>query len=304
MIDNQEKPVWLVLVLVILGSAVGLLMGSGIGVGIAALIYKGDVDIMTSMMDPANDDMRVPLLVVQGVTSLIGFLIVPYFIWRSLRKKSFAYFQSNPLHVESLIWVIGIVFSFGVADTVIIEWNQQVHFPDFLKSFEDWARSKEDQLAALTKMLTNFNSFGQFAIAFVVVAVLAGVCEEFLFRGVIQTEFYRGTKNIHVAIWVSAILFSAIHSQFFGFVPRVLLGALFGYLYYWSGNLIVPMFAHFVNNSISIIMIYLYRLKIVDTNIDSPEAAPWPVVIVFGCLAGLLLFYFKKKFYYSNPTIT
>jgi uncharacterized protein len=303
MIDNQEKPVWLVLLLVIIGSAAGMLMGSAIGMGIASLIYAGEGDILTSMMNPADEAMRVPLLVVQGITSLGGFLIAPHFIWRALRKKDFSYFQSSPLQIGSLLLVIVIVISFAITDSAIIEWNQNIQFPDFLKSFEEWARSKEDQLAELTKMLTNFNSFSEFALAFVVVAVLAGICEEFLFRGVIQTEFYKGTKNIHIAIWVSAILFSAIHAQFFGFVPRVLLGALFGYLYYWSGNLIVPMFAHFVNNGFSIIMIYLYQLKIVETNLETSESAPWPAITAFAFLTGLLLYYFRKKFYSPNSSI-
>jgi uncharacterized protein len=303
MVDNLEKPVWLVLLLVIIGSFAGMLMGSAIGMGVASLLYVGDGDILTSVTNPADEGMRVPLLVIQGMTSLGGFLIAPYFIWNALRKKDFTYFKNSPLQVGSLLLVIIIVISFAITDSAIIEWNQNIHFPDFLKSFEEWARAKEDQLAELTKMLTNFSSFGEFALAFVVVAILAGICEEFLFRGIIQTEFYKGTKNIHIAIWISAILFSAIHAQFFGFVPRVLLGALFGYLYYWSGNLMVPMFAHFVNNGFSVIMIYLYQLKIVKTNLETPESAPWPAIIAFACLTGLLLYYFRKKFYSPNTSI-
>ncbi len=299
----QEKPVWLVLLLIVVGSLAGMLMGSGIGVGIASLIYSGEGDVMTSMMNPTDEGMRVPLLVVQGMTSLMGFLIVPYFIWNALRKKDFTYFQGSPLQVGSLLLAVVIVISFAIADSAIIEWNQTIHFPDFLKSFEEWARAKEDLLAELTKMLTQFSSVGEFLIAFVVIAVLAGICEEFLFRGIVQTELFRGTKNIHVSIWIAAILFSAIHGQFFGFVPRVLLGALFGYLYYWSGNLIVPMFAHFVNNGFSILLIYLYQLKLIDTDIDSPEAAPWPAIITFGIVTGLLLFYFKKKFHSPNSSL-
>ncbi len=301
--ESSEKPAWLVLLLVAAGAIAGMLMGYAVGAGLASLIYTGEEDMLSAMSNPSDENLRVPLLVVQGMTSLGGFLIAPYFIWNALRKKGLTYFQSSPLQLGSLLLAIVIVISFAITDSAIIEWNENIHFPDFLKGFEAWARAKEDHLAELMKMLTNFNSFAEFAVAFVVVAILAGICEEFLFRGIIQTEFYRGTKNIHVSIWVAAILFSAIHGQFFGFVPRVLLGALFGYLYYWSGNLIVPMFAHFVNNGFSILMIYLYQLKIVDTNIDTPEAAPWPAIIAFACLTGVLLFYFKKKFHSPNSSI-
>ena len=95
-----------------------------------------------------------------------------------------------------------------------------------------------------------------------------------------QNEFFRGNGNIHFAIWLSAIIFSAIHFQFYGFIPRLLLGALFGYLYYWSGNLLIPMFAHFVNNAFGVIMIYLHRHEITDLNVEDNTAAPLQYVIL------------------------
>ncbi len=149
----------------------------------------------------------------------------------------------------------------------------------------------------MTRVLTHFHSVGEFVLGFVVIAVVAGFCEELLFRGIIQTELYRGTKNIHVAVWAAAFLFSAIHFQFFGFVPRLLLGALFGYLYYWSGNIFVPMFAHLVNNGFSVIMVYLNQQGIVDIDVESTDAvAPWPAIVVFALLACVLTFYFKRFF--------
>jgi membrane protease YdiL (CAAX protease family) len=255
------------------------------------------------MTNPTDDRLRVPLLVVQGITTLCGFLIAPYFMWTTIRKKDIASFNTSNLKPIALLLVFCIVIAFAVADSAIIEWNENIQFPDFLSSFEKWARAKEDQLAELTKMLTQFQSFSEFALAFLVVAIFAGICEEFLFRGIIQTELLKGTKNIHAAIWISAFFFSAIHVQFFGFVPRMLLGALFGYLYYWSGNLWVPMFAHFVNNGFAVCMIYLYQKKIVDTNLESPEAAPWPAVIAAAGIVVAALWYFKTKFQ-SNPSLT
>jgi len=299
---NQEKPVWLVLLLVGVGALAGLLMGGAIGAGFANLLYTGEGDFMDGMLNYSDDNLRVPFLVMQGMTSLGGFLIAPYFIWKALTKNSLSYFNLQPLQPLSLLVAVGLVVSFAVADSAIIEWNQNLTLPDFLKGIEEWARNKENELADLTKMITNFQSFGEFALAFIVVGVLAGVCEEFLFRGIVQRELWRGSGNIHVAIWMSAIIFSAIHVQFFGFVPRVFLGALFGYLYYWSGNLIVPIVAHLFNNGFSLVMIYLFQQKIINTDIEKPEAAPLPAVVMCGLLSITLLFYFKKKFSTSTPT--
>lgn len=300
--ETIEKPVWFVLLLVIVGGFAGLLMGQAIGIGLASLIYSGD--ILSAMLNPVDENLRVPLLIMQATTSLGGFLIAPYFIWNAMRKKGLAYFNLKALNIAFILLIFGIVFSFVVVDSIIIEWNQNIHFPDFLKSFEEWARAKEDQLADLTKMLTNFRSTTEFAIAFLVVAIFAGVCEEFFFRGIIQTELFKGTNNIHVAIWASAFLFSAIHAQFFGFVPRMLLGGLFGYLYFWSGNLLVPMVAHIFNNGFSLVMIYLYQLKVIQTDFDSPEAAPMSLIIPSLAIAIALLYFFKKRFSPSNTSIS
>jgi hypothetical protein len=299
--DTNEKPVWLVLLLVITSAGAGILIGTALGAGLASLFYQGD--ILQAMTNPDGDAIRIPMLIIQGMTTLCGFLLTPYLVWKTLRKNEFNYFNAKGIEPIIPVLVFFIVIFFIVADSAIIEWNQNIHFPDFLKSFEEWARAKEDQLAELTKLLTAFKTPGEFILAFIVVAVFAGICEEFLFRGIIQTELFKGTKNIHLAIWVSAFLFSAIHAQFFGFVPRMLLGALFGYLYYWSGNLIVPMMAHFINNGFAISMIYFYQLKIVSTDIDSTESAPWPAVIATAFLTGLLLYYFKKKSQTTNPSI-
>jgi membrane protease YdiL (CAAX protease family) len=88
--------------------------------------------------------------------------------------------------------------------------------------------------------------------------------------------------------------------QFFGFVPRMLLGALFGYLYYWSGNLIVPMTAHFINNGLSVIGIYLYQQGKITTDIEDTSAAPWPIIFICAAITVILLIQFKRFFSQHN----
>jgi membrane protease YdiL (CAAX protease family) len=251
--------------------------------------------MMAAATSQYTPEMKVPMLVMLGISSLFGFFLVPFFTYKALTQKGIKSFSNQKLKLGLLLLCLFIMVSFIVADSAIIEWNKNIVFPDFLKSFETWARSHEEQAESLTKMFTQFTSFGDFAIAMIVVAVGAGVCEEFLFRGIIQNELIRGTKNIHLSIWVSAFLFSAIHIQFFGFVPRMLLGGLFGYLYHWSGNLLVPMFAHFVNNGFAVLMMYLHQLKIVNMDLEKEEAAPWYAVLAFTVIALALLYLFKRK---------
>ena len=129
----------------------------------------------------------------------------------------------------------------------------------------------EDLLKEVTEYITQFDSTGQFLLGIIVIAVLPAVGEELLFRGCIQNQLFNITRNTHLAIWITAFFFSAIHVQFLGFVPRMLLGALFGYLYFWSGNLLVPMLAHFFNNGLQIFLLYAYQREGFTYNIDELE---------------------------------
>ena len=94
------------------------------------------------------------------------------------------------------------------------------------------------------------------------VGALTGIGEELTFRGIIQSLVTEKSNNHHIAIWVTAILFSAIHLQFFGFFPRMLLGAFFGYLLVWSGSIWLPIYAHFLNNSMAVVAAYMLNINL------------------------------------------
>jgi membrane protease YdiL (CAAX protease family) len=125
-----------------------------------------------------------------------------------------------------------------------------------------------------------------------VVAVLAGVSEELLFRGVLQNIILKTTKNPHLAIWFTAFTFSFIHFQFYGFVPRMLLGALFGYLYFWTKSLWIPMFAHIVNNGFTLIMAYMNDMKMVKVDIEDTKSVPLSMALGSLVMTILLLRWF------------
>ena len=111
---------------------------------------------------------------------------------------------------------------------------------------------KEEQMEALINLLINEEGITALISNIIVIALLAALTEEFLFRGAIQRIIEKWTNNHHIVIWSAAIVFSAIHMQFYGFIPRMLLGAYFGYLLYWSQSIWLPVFAHFVHNSIAV----------------------------------------------------
>lgn len=277
---------------------IGALIGSYIGLVVAAPFYPGSIiEMAEALKNPiGNPAVRVVLFISQGFSTLIGMIVIPAIYLKLREGKDLDIFFKKQIPFFPLLVTGIIVMTFMVVNSFFIEWNQNVVFPEFLKGFEEWARGKEDNIAELTDYLTQFEGVSDLLLAFVVIAVLAPVGEELLFRGFLQNELHTATKNIHVAIWISAILFSAIHIQFFGFIPRLLLGALFGYLYYWSGNLWVPILAHFVNNAFTIVVLYLYQQNIVDYDIENTESMPLATVVIFAIITAGLLYYFRNYF--------
>lgn len=133
------------------------------------------------------------------------------------------------------------------------EWNSHLKLPGFMAPLEAWMRNSEQEAERLTKAFVNVVSIKDLFINLLVIAVLPALGEEFLFRGIVQRLFSEWFRNVHAGIWISAAVFSAIHLQFFGFIPRMLLGACFGYMLLWSGSIWLPVIAHFFNNAAAVI---------------------------------------------------
>lgn len=307
MIEPQQAPVrreaspWTVAcitLLVALGSF--QLVGPGIGFFVAYILY-GDYSLnalqfITLFADPFdNEGLKVFYLVVQACGTFFGLAVIPPLFWKTMTHKPvFNLFKGRPLKPIHFLMVLGIVLlSFGLM-SVLIEWNNNIDLPD--GAFETWAKNIESQLVEVTKYITSFTNVGQYLFGVFVIAILAGIGEEIVFRGLVQPAFFKATGNIHAAIWISAIFFSAFHLQFYGFFPRVILGAMFGYLYFWSGNLWVPIFAHFVNNFFAVSSIYFGLNELPGMETENPEQAPWYVVLVMTAACGALIYYFYMQF--------
>jgi membrane protease YdiL (CAAX protease family) len=284
----------LFLIVIVLGFMV---IGPIISFFLVLPFYPGTMlEFIGSIQDPlGNPDIKVLLYIMQGVATFVGLIVGPAWFLTTEQKSMGDQFRNRPGLIPILL-TGSVVIVFMAVNSVFIQWNASVHFPEFAKGFESWAREREDLGAAVTKLLTDFDNIGQLLLAILVIAVIPAFGEEIVFRGIIQNQLHRATGNIHVSIFTAAILFSAMHLQFFGFVPRVLLGALFGYLYYWSGNLWFAVFAHFVNNCFSVLAVYFYQRGSFNYDLESPEAVPANFVVISALVTGGLLFYFYKYF--------
>jgi len=180
--------------------------------------------------------------------------------------------------------------------SVLISWNAQAHLPAGWHGWEVSAREMEDKAQTLTQFLTRFNSPLRFWIGVLVIAVVPAISEELVFRGVVQRNLVEWFGSRHVGVWLAAAVFSAIHFQFFGFLPRFVLGLGLGYLYEWSKNILVPMAAHFTQNCFQLILLYWQQQHWVSTDFDpdSTDSMPWPLVLLSVLLVAGLLYYLHQ----------
>ena len=190
-------------------------------------------------------------IVLFGVTALVGVWLTEDYV-NPLRQMSL----NKGLSVQQCF----VAFLFVVAAlpmiSMLADWNNSMELPSFLASVEEMMRQMEEQAKVLTERFLQTSSVGVMFANLFVMALLPAVCEEMMFRGWLQRVLGKSV-NYHTAIWVSALVFSAIHFQFYGFIPRMLIGAALGYLYYYTGSLWMSIIAHFTNNAAAVVFAFL-----------------------------------------------
>jgi hypothetical protein len=284
----------------------GLFGSQLVGALVALVIMGGDVEaLQTALANPAalGDEGRYLLLGLQGFASLGTFVLPPILLVWGFQKRSLWSFSPRPITDNmQLLWTILLIPAMAPLLELTISWNKNLTLPEFLQPVEAWALEQETRLGELTTFLIAFSSFWQFLLGLLVVAVLPAIGEELLFRGTLQPMLVRVTGSPHRGIWLAAIIFSAIHVQFYGFVPRMLLGAMFGYLYYWSGNISIPMLAHFVNNGVTVVLSYLSQQGQSDLDPENLPPAPLFVLILSGLAGVAVLYRFYQRYHLPFTT--
>ena len=215
------------------------------------------------------------------------------------KKEPFQlYFPAEKTPFTFYVLAVAFLLVFAPLMNLIGEWNANMNLSENLKGLENWMREQEDASNALIKSIVMVDNFGLLLVNIIVLAVFPAIAEEYYFRGSLLSIFQRLFNNKHLSIWVTAIIFSAIHVQFFGFVPRMLLGAFFGYMLFWTQNIWVPIIGHFVNNASVAIIAYAYTLQ-GKTFEDLQSFDSYSIFVYLGSFllsaAVAVLFYKKSK---------
>lgn len=234
----------------------------------------------------------------QFFSALGGFILASICLAWLFSEDYKEYLQINtPISLPiSLLVVLGAITVIPFLNFVT-SCNQQIHFPEAFGVVEEYLRQQEELMARASEAMINPENSWAFILNIVVIGIFAAVGEEFLFRGVLQNILGGFIRNHHVVIWVTAFIFSAFHLQFFGLITRMLLGAIMGYLLYFTKNMWMPVLAHFTNNLLIIVIYPLLkedpeRLELFDS-IGTGET--WWLAVASAALFLFIISLIRKK---------
>ncbi len=233
------------------------------------------------------------ILIAQQVSLFILPALLLMTLINSPEKPRFPDFKPPVLH--EILLVVLLAFCLFPITGFTGQLNSQMSFPEWLSGVEKWMVEKEDSAERVIQILTTPETIGTMFGNIIIIAVLPALGEELIFRGVLQKIFARLLRSGNAAVWLTAFVFSSLHLQFFGFLPRFILGLVFGYLFLWSGTLWLPILAHFVNNAVSVAAEYFQSGNSVNA---LPDSKLWQFMggIVFpGFAIVLIMLYFRSR---------
>lgn len=260
------------------------------------LIFKADV---TLLVNPSLAFSRneVGFLKYILFSQQISLFIVPAIIILNMMNHGsilwIKYIRKPQIYDLILVVMLTLFIIPVISFTGLL--NSGMNLPDWLSGIEQWMTEKEEYAESLEELIMGRETFWLMLINVFLIAVIPAIGEELIFRGVFQKILNNLFNSGHLAVWVTAFLFSALHFRFFGFLPRFILGLLFGYLFLWSGTLWLPVISHFVNNGVSVIAEYIQKGENVNAVPDNSICTQITGLIVPVIISLIILLYFRNN---------
>jgi membrane protease YdiL (CAAX protease family) len=252
--------------LVVLIGTIALML---IGLGISGAIYGFDTT-MGVFKGSMNSPEEISILKFFQFLNQLSLFVVPVIalvLFIKKDKPDFICLQKAP-NTNQFVAIILLYIASIPLIQYSMQLNSQMQLPESMQALQDWMRNKEDLAANLTNKFMETSEISSYFVNLLVMAVMPAIGEELIFRGLLTRWIGKLTQNIHVNILITSFIFSAFHMQFFGFVPRFLLGMILGYTYYYTQSIWSSILLHFINNGVTV-TIFFYVFK---NNIDvKPE---------------------------------
>ena len=256
-------------------------------------------DLQMELENSKNVELQKFFQLIQGIGL---FMIPPLILGKLFTGKSFEYLRLTkiPTGYQFLLVLVIAIFSIPVIN-LLAELNAMIKFPASMSGIQNYIDRTSKTYQTISESFLRVSSIKGLLVNLLIVAVVPAIGEEFLFRGVLQRIFTNWFRNAHWGIFISAFVFSAIHMEFYGFFPRLLLGMMFGYFLYWSGSIWLSILGHFINNAVAVIIFYLITNSIVNEKMadigSTTEILPYTIICCTFIGAGIFLLSKKKHSY-------
>jgi membrane protease YdiL (CAAX protease family) len=294
---HQEKSVGYRFAMLLLLMIAGAMLGYIIALASIPLVFQIPFSALMGVlnMDSGLEITPAVLKYVQLILATFVFIVPANAYSHLFSDNTFVFFEFKKpslvfLFFAALLWLFTLPIISFLADI-----NNKIAFPTSFAGLENSFRLAEARAENATRFLLNITSVSGLMVNLLVIAVVAAIAEELIFRGIIQKLLFEQSKNIHLAIWLTALVFSLFHLQFFAIIPRIVLGAALGYTFYWSKSIWVPIFFHFINNASIVLASYLYQQKVITT--DPNEITFFPISVLFVafiCSIAIIYFWIKR----------
>ncbi len=297
--ETQKTPYFLKQLMLLIGLIIGGFLLTLILSAVSLMPFLGVKGFNEVVSNPTE---HVGLLKYLQILQSICLFVVPAFFFTKIIGKIFQHYFKLHVRIGGKTVVITII-------TVIVAIpfinllgfiNEQMVLPEWLSGVENWMKSAELRAAEMTHLLVSGETVGDLLLNLVMIAVLPAIGEELIFRGALQNVLTKITRNTRLAIWISAFIFSAFHLQFYGFLPRLFLGAVLGYLFVYSGSLWLPILAHFINNAAATIFYFLYNKQHLTNDMDTIGTAESLPIGLASAAVLLIIFFFTKQHYKTH----
>lgn len=259
----------------------GLIIGTAIGV-IYAFVSGNEVTSLNS------------LRFIQICSQIFTFVLPPILYAMLVKERPF---KSLGFKKSTILWLIlGVAMMYTILplNSIFTEWNANIKFPESLASFEKLMQDLQENATEIMMRFINVDTIGGLILNLFMIAGLAALGEELLFRSVIQTSLIRICKNAHIGIFIASAIFSLFHMEFYGLLPRLVLGLLMGYMYYYSRSIWIPMAMHFANNGTIVFLYYLNNIGAINIDVESFGETNI-FVLILSIIAMVALFWFTIK---------
>lgn len=301
---NQMSPGLQFLLFVVVFAAI-FIIGNLLGIAIIAVMYGLNLVMEIAQLNFSNPQSITALYILQIITTTIPIFLAPVIFGYWVARAPAEYIKPT-IRIPWMLFIVA--FFVMLVSSPLIEFlsnlNQQMVLPKWLGGLERWMKESEESARRVTMAILQMQTIWDCIKNVLLIGLLTAIAEEFLFRGGMQTIMQKWTKNTHVAIWVTAAIFSAFHMEFYGFLPRLLLGALFGYFVAWSGSIWPAVWGHFLNNGSAVVITYLYQKKHIKLNPDDTNLFNrWQYIFSLIIIIILLLVYKKIALGKKQPVL-